>query len=45
LFYKIDHVGAKIYSLAEVIVASGNFKTMIGKGGFGQVYYGKLEDG
>jgi len=45
LFYEIDHVGAKIYSLAEVIVATDNFKTMIGKGGFGHVYYGKLEDG
>ncbi len=45
LFYKIDHVGAKFYSLAEVIVASDNFKTLIGKGGFGHVYYGKLEDG
>jgi hypothetical protein len=45
LFYKIDHIGAKFYSVAEVIVASDNFKTMIGKGGFGHVYYGKLEDG
>jgi len=45
LFYEIDHVGAKFYSLAEVTIASDNFKTMIGKGGFGHVYYGKLEDG
>ncbi|KAH9532386.1 hypothetical protein CY35_19G090500 [Sphagnum magellanicum] len=42
---KSSHQGAKIYSLAEVIVATDNFKTMIGKGGFGHVYYGKLEDG
>jgi hypothetical protein len=34
----------KPYSLEEVIVATNNFKTMIGKGGFGLVYYGKLED-
>ncbi|KAH9532379.1 hypothetical protein CY35_19G090200 [Sphagnum magellanicum] len=42
---KSSHQGAKFYSLAEVTVASDNFKTMIGKGGFGPVYYGKLEDG
>ncbi|KAH8946588.1 hypothetical protein BDL97_12G103800 [Sphagnum fallax] len=42
---KSSHQGAKFYSLAEVIVASDNFKTLIGKGGFGHVYYGKLEDG
>jgi serine/threonine protein kinase len=45
LFCKVDHVGAKPYSLAEVVVATNNFKTMIGKGKFGPVYYGKLEDG
>jgi hypothetical protein len=42
---KSSHQGAKPYSLDEVIVATNNFKTMIGKGGFGNVYYGKLEDG
>ncbi|KAH9532394.1 hypothetical protein CY35_19G091000 [Sphagnum magellanicum] len=42
---KSSRHGAKFYSLAEVTVASDNFKTMIGKGGFGHVYYGKLEDG
>jgi hypothetical protein len=42
---KSAHQGAKFYSLAEVTIASDNFKTMIGKGGFGHVYYGKLEDG
>jgi hypothetical protein len=45
LFCKVDHVGAKPYSLAEVVVATNNFKTMIGKGRFGPMYYGKLEDG
>ncbi|CAK9200256.1 unnamed protein product [Sphagnum troendelagicum] len=42
---KSSHQGAKFYSLAEVTIASDNFKTLIGKGGFGHVYYGKLEDG
>ncbi|CAM6043068.1 unnamed protein product [Sphagnum compactum] len=41
---KSTHRGAKPYSLDEV-VATNNFKTIIGKGGFGPVYYGKLEDG
>jgi len=45
LFCKVDHVGAKPYSLAKVVVATNNFKTMIGKGKFGPMYYGKLEDG
>jgi hypothetical protein len=42
---KSTHQGAKPYSLDEVVVATNNFKTMIGKGGFGHVYYGKLKDG
>ncbi|CAK9267603.1 unnamed protein product [Sphagnum jensenii] len=42
---KSSHQGAKFYSIAEVTIASDNFKTIIGKGGFGHVYYGKLEDG
>ncbi|CAK9863549.1 unnamed protein product [Sphagnum jensenii] len=42
---KTTKTSAKFYSLAEVTVKSDNFKTMIGKGGFGHVYYGKLEDG
>ncbi|CAK9869313.1 unnamed protein product, partial [Sphagnum jensenii] len=37
--------GANPYSLAEVAIATNNFKIQIGKGGFGPVYYGKLEDG
>ncbi|CAK9237925.1 unnamed protein product [Sphagnum troendelagicum] len=42
---KLAHGGANPYSLAEVIIATNNFKIQIGKGGFGPVYYGKLEDG
>ncbi|KAH9530835.1 hypothetical protein CY35_19G004900 [Sphagnum magellanicum] len=37
--------GANPYSLAEVTIATDNFKIQIGKGGFGPVYYGKFEDG
>ncbi len=43
--FQFYHVGANPYSLAEVIIATNNFKIQIGKGGFGPVYYGKLEDG
>jgi hypothetical protein len=43
--FQFDHVGANPYSLAQVIIATDNFKIQIGKGGFGPVYYGKLEDG
>ena len=37
--------GAKAYTLEEVVVATSNFKTEIGKGGFGPVFYGKFLDG
>jgi serine/threonine protein kinase len=37
--------GSNPYSLAKVIIATDNFKIQIGKGGFGPVYYGNLEDG
>ncbi|CAK9869314.1 unnamed protein product [Sphagnum jensenii] len=37
--------GANPYSLAQVTIATDNFKIQIGKGGFGPMYYGKLEDG
>ena len=37
--------GAKAYTLAEVSAATMNFKTELGKGGFGPVYYGRLPDG
>jgi serine/threonine protein kinase len=43
--FQFDHVGANPYSLDEVTIATDNFKIQIGKGGFGPVYYGKLEDG
>jgi hypothetical protein len=43
--FQFDHVGANPYSLAEVATATNNFKIQIGKGGFGPMYYGKLEDG
>ncbi len=43
--FQFDHVGTNPYSLAEVIIATNNFNIQIGKGGFGPVYYGKLEDG
>ncbi len=43
--FQFDHVGANPYSLAKVAIATNNFKIQIGQGGFGTVYYGKLEDG
>ncbi|CAK9237889.1 unnamed protein product, partial [Sphagnum troendelagicum] len=43
--FQFDHVGANPYSLAQVTIATDNFRIQIGKGGFGHVYYGKLEDG
>ncbi|KAH8936918.1 hypothetical protein BDL97_17G111600 [Sphagnum fallax] len=42
---KPAHGGANPYSLAQITIATDNFKIQIGKGGFGPVYYGKLEDG
>ncbi|CAK9266716.1 unnamed protein product [Sphagnum jensenii] len=42
---KVALIGANPYSLAKVVIATNNFKIQIGKGGFGPVYYGKLEDG
>jgi len=43
--FQFDHVGANPYSLAEVAIATNNFKIQIGQGRFGTMYYGKLEDG
>jgi hypothetical protein len=43
--FQFGNVGANPYSLAEVTMATDNFKIQIGKGRFGPVYYGKLEDG
>ncbi|KAG6554619.1 hypothetical protein Mapa_003637 [Marchantia paleacea] len=36
---------AKSFSLKDIKTITGNYKTLIGKGGFGPVYYGKLSDG
>ncbi|KAL2636102.1 hypothetical protein R1flu_007581 [Riccia fluitans] len=36
---------ARAFSLHEVEVATSNYKTKIGEGGFGPVYYGRLPDG
>ncbi|KAL2636115.1 hypothetical protein R1flu_007594 [Riccia fluitans] len=36
---------AKSFTLHEVEVATHKYKTMIGEGGFGPVYYGRLPDG
>ena len=32
------------YSYSEVVSITSNFKTIIGEGGFGKVYLGKLKD-
>ncbi|KAG6556926.1 hypothetical protein Mapa_001341 [Marchantia paleacea] len=36
---------AQSFSMKEIKAITNNFKTLIGKGGFGPVYYGKLPDG
>ncbi|KAG6540963.1 hypothetical protein Mapa_017633 [Marchantia paleacea] len=36
---------AQSFSLKEIKAITHNYKTLIGKGGFGPVYYGKLPDG
>lgn len=36
---------AQSFTFKEVKTITSNFKTSIGKGGFGDVYYGKLPDG
>jgi hypothetical protein len=43
--FQFDHVGANPYSLAQVTIATDNFKIQIGKERLGPVYYGMLEDG
>ena len=35
---------SRAYSYAEVIEITDNFKTTIGEGGFGKVYFGTLQD-
>ncbi|CAK9869266.1 unnamed protein product [Sphagnum jensenii] len=42
---KATRAGTNLYSLAAIATVTNNFKIQIGKGGFGPVYYGTLEDG
>ncbi|GLT31271.1 hypothetical protein SLA2020_060180 [Shorea laevis] len=35
----------RTFTSSEIIEITSNFKTMIGKGGFGEVYFGILKDG
>ncbi|GKV16519.1 hypothetical protein SLEP1_g27150 [Rubroshorea leprosula] len=35
----------RTFTSSEIIEITSNFKTMIGKGGFGEVYFGTLKDG
>ncbi|GLU14405.1 hypothetical protein SLE2022_309790 [Rubroshorea leprosula] len=35
----------RTFTSSEIIEITSNFKTMIGKGGFGEVYFGTLNDG
>lgn len=37
--------GAQCFTLSEITFATKNFEKKIGSGGFGTVYYGKLNDG
>ncbi|GJU91491.1 probable LRR receptor-like serine/threonine-protein kinase [Tanacetum coccineum] len=37
--------GAQCFTLSEIIFATKNFEKKIGSGGFGTVFYGKLNDG
>lgn len=36
---------ARIFSYKEIKASTNNFKEVIGRGGFGSVYLGKLSDG
>jgi hypothetical protein len=45
LFHWFEHVGAKPFLFVEVVLPTDNFKIQIGRGGFGPVYYGKLDNG
>ncbi|OIW01625.1 hypothetical protein TanjilG_22669 [Lupinus angustifolius] len=37
--------GAQCFSYAEIKISTNNFEKKVGSGGFGVVYYGKLDDG
>lgn len=37
--------GARKFSPDEIVAATANYKKVIGRGGFGPVYYGRLTDG
>ena len=44
LSWRLKFVGVQAYSYQEVVAATENFKKEIGKGGFGPVFYGKLNN-
>lgn len=37
--------GARCFTLSEIRIATKDFEKKLGSGGFGTVYYGKLNDG
>jgi hypothetical protein len=45
LLSQLDAESAHRFKLSEIEVATKFFEKVIGKGGFGSVYYGKLSDG
>ncbi|KAJ4772174.1 Leucine-rich repeat protein kinase family protein [Rhynchospora pubera] len=45
LLKELDSEPAHRFELSEIEDATDNFEKIIGKGGFGSVYYGKLNDG
>jgi predicted Ser/Thr protein kinase len=45
LLNELDVEPAHRFELSEIEDATENFKKVLGKGGFGSVYYGKLNDG
>ena len=44
LSWRLKFAGAQAYSYQEVVAATKNFKKEIGRGGFGPVFYGKLNN-
>lgn len=45
LLSELDSEPAQRFELSEIENATKKFEKVIGKGGFGSVYYGKLNDG